>query len=250
MTRALFLAAGVGSRLGVEANRAKCTYEVGDGPLIANTMRKMAAAGISTAVVVGFCKDSVAAALADFPEVRFFENPFYRITNSIGSLWIAREYLQESAEQGEDIILANADVFWGDDILKRLSGYQSQAVMLGDHSRAQVGDYFFQLQDGQIVAYGKQLAPEQRSCEYVGAAKLAAGFLPTFIANLERLIWNEDYDMWWEDVLYRSCAEFPVEVIDVEGAFWAEVDYIDDYRRILQHEGLNEDEFLQRMKLA
>jgi len=41
--------------------------------------------------------------------------------------------------------------------------------------------------------------------------------------------------MWWEDVLYSMASERPVIAKDVDGAFWAEVDYIEDYLRIQEY---------------
>ena len=40
--------------------------------------------------------------------------------------------------------------------------------------------------------------------------------------------------MWWEDVLYSFVGERPIYVEDVAGRFWAEVDFIEDYERILE----------------
>ena len=43
------------------------------------------------------------------------------------------------------------------------------------------------------------------------------------------------YDLWWENVLYEHILENPVHVRDVSDLFWAEIDYIDDYSRILDY---------------
>lgn len=40
--------------------------------------------------------------------------------------------------------------------------------------------------------------------------------------------------MWWEDAIYSFVGERPVHVKDVAGSFWAEVDFIEDYERILE----------------
>ena len=49
------------------------------------------------------------------------------------------------------------------------------------------------------------------------------------------LIEAEQYNCWWEDILYRCSAEQDVYVRDVAGHFWAEVDYIEDYERIMDY---------------
>jgi len=246
--KAIFMAAGVGSRLSSKTNRPKSTLEIGDDTIIAHTVRMMEKHSIQSNFIVGFQKDVIEDTLAEFDDVVYYENPFYRVTNSIGSLWVGRKAIEEAAAAGEDLLLANADVYWGEDILSKLLASDVPALLLGDRTRCEDGDYFFHLEDGKITEYGKEMAPERRSCEYVGIGKIRADFLPTFLENLDRLIWQENYNMWWEDVLYRSCEKHPVDVIDVDGTFWAEVDYVYDYERILKHLGLDVESALSKVR--
>lgn len=241
MMKAFFMAAGVGSRLldGAKVELPpKSTLRIGSDTIIGHTMRMMESHGIEPYVIDGYKHDAIEWTLSEFHGVRFFRNPFFRVTNSIGSLWIARSAIAEAGAAGEDIIMANADVYWDEDILDRLLSNDAPAVMLGDRTRCQTGDYFFHLEEGKITEYGKGMDPDRRTCEYVGIAKIKANAVPMFLEALDKLIWEESYDMWWEDVLYRSCDKHPIDVVDVDGAFWAEVDYADDYWRILDHLGL------------
>jgi len=239
--RAFFMAAGVGSRLIKDSKvelPPKSTLKIGHDTIIGHTVRMMDSHGIKPYVIDGYRYDVLEWVLSEFHTVNFFRNPFFRVTNSIGSLWIARSAIAEAAKTGEDVIMANADVFWGEDILDRLLSCDAPAVMLGDKTRCEDGDYFFHLDDGKITEYGKEMTSDRRSCEYVGIAKIKNNAIPMFLEALEKLIWDECYNMWWEDVLYRSCDKHPIDVIDVDGAFWAEVDYAEDYHRILNHLGL------------
>lgn len=233
------MAAGVGSRLSEEAHDPKCTLSIGHGSVISHTMDLLREKGVEPHMVVGYERNRVRAALSDYPEVVFHENPFFRVMNSVGSLWIARQVIVSAIEQGEDLLLANADVYWTADMLCLLRSVPDECVMLCDRSRAQTGDYFFHLEDGYIAEYGKDLAPERRDCEYVGITLIRASFLPVFLGRLDQLIWKEDYGMWWEDVLYDACHVHPVRALDVEGRFWSEIDYLSDYQRILDHLGVD-----------
>ena len=49
------------------------------------------------------------------------------------------------------------------------------------------------------------------------------------------MVKEEKYDLWWENVLYNNLAEEPVSVVDVPDLFWAEVDYVQDYERIMEY---------------
>ena len=111
------------------------------------------------------------------------------------------------------------------------------AVMLSDSSRVDVGDYFFKTENGRIIAYGKELTREERDCEYVGLGKMKSDFLTHFKSRVNHCVENELYNLWWENVLYNYSMEWPVYTLDVNGHFWGEIDYIEDYERILTHVG-------------
>ncbi len=224
--RAVLMAAGVGSRMGNAFDCPKCTLDVGGVPLVRKTVAMLRDNGIDVSIVTGYRHSEVESALEGM-DVDIHYNPFFKVTNSMASLWIAKDVLTE-----EDTILANADVFWGEDILDGLLSDERQVVMLGDESRRLEGDYFFDVVDGKVVRFGKELAPEERTTEYVGIAKLKGSFVPEFRDNLIRMVEDGRYDMWWENVLYENIDTAPIHVRDVGDMFWAEVDYPADYDRI------------------
>ena len=235
--QAILMAAGVGSRISTYIHQPKSTLDLGEDneTIVEHTLKMLAERDFDVNMIVGFQKEKILDLLADY-DVRFFDNPFYRATNSIGSLWFARQALVEAAEKGQDVILTNADVFWSHFLLDKLLADDSDFVLLADKSRVTVGDYFFKLdEDGYVIDNGKGMAVEDRSCEYVGVGKVSAKALPTFIEHLDALIWDEKYNMWWEDVMYSYKTTDPIKVIDTEGDFWGEVDTIEDYQRLLDY---------------
>ena len=78
---------------------------------------------------------------------------------------------------------------------------------------------------------------EQRTCEYVGMAKIGRDFLPYFVGRMDEMIRKQQHDAWWENILYSYTDnhERNVYTVDVEGRFWAEIDYFDDYERIINY---------------
>lgn len=225
--KAILMAAGYGGRISQFTKEPKSLLKINDKSIIRHTVEMLLKNNISVTIIVGFKYKLIEEELKDLP-VKYYHNPFFRVTNSIGSLWLAREELDTS----EDIIFGNADVYWDQDILDSLLSDSNETVMLGDKTRALIGDYFFGCKNGKIEKYGKELLPEERSCEYVGLARIKNSFLPTFKKQLLYLIDNGEYNLWWENVLYTMTDKYPVYVQDVDGKFWAEVDYIEDYERI------------------
>lgn len=231
--KAILLAAGRGTRIARNVGIVpKSTLPVNGEPLIHRSIKMLQSEGIECIVCTGFEENQIKNALSDCDGVKYYFNPFYDVTNSIASLWMARE------ELNDDIIILNADVFFSKEILEQIMNDDRDPVMSIDRSRTVEGDYFFYTSlDGKIEKYGKGLPIEQRSCEYVGMAKITKSFLPKFNKRLEELIAAHKHDLWWENVLYSytDSDEEDIYTVDVDGRFWAEIDYFDDYERILDY---------------
>lgn len=232
--KAILLAAGRGTRISrMIEELPKCTMPIDGIPLIRYSVEMLLDAGLEIVVCVGFKAEKIYDALEGLP-VKYYFNPFFEITNSIASLWFAKE---EIADMHDELILLNADVFFSETMLHRLINNGFDACVLSDKTRTDLGDYFFETtDDGCIEKYGKDLPFVKRSCEYVGMAKISKHFTMSFYNRLNQLLKDQQYDLWWENVLYSFAgSEKKINTIDVEGEFWAEVDYFDDYERVLRH---------------
>lgn len=230
--KAILLAAGRGTRISKFIKEVpKSTLPVkNEKSLIRTNVEKMIEKGIEPIVCVGFKYDHIYKALEGLP-VKYYYNPFYTVTNSIASLWFAKE------EINDDLIVMNADVFFSNEILDNLINNPDEVVLVSDKSRVEEGDYFFKLnEDDRVICYGKDILLEDRSCEYVGMAKISKSFASKFKDRLETLIDNQEYSAWWENVLYSFTDEDTnlISTMDVNGNFWAEIDFLDDYERILR----------------
>ena len=230
--KAFILAAGIGNRISrMIENIPKSTLPINGKPLIRITIEKLVSLGIEPIVIVGYQKEKIYEALEGL-DVKYYYNPFYEITNSIASLWFAKDELEG------DVLIMNADVFVSEEILQNILSDTRDNVMSIDVTRRKTGDYFFSTTDSGIIRkYGKDLPLEERSCEYVGLAKVKSVFIEKFKDRLEKLINERQYMLWWENVLYSFTDdnEHPINTIDVKKLFWSEIDYFDDYERILNY---------------
>lgn len=230
--KVIILAAGRGTRISkLIGDIPKCTVDVGGVPLIKRTVTMLKEYGVSDiSIVLGYRHSKVSEAIANMG-VKEYVNPFYHVTNSLGSLWFARENFQGE----EDIIICNGDVFWTKEIFESIAKSNKELVLLSDKKRVDDGDYFFKTENNILKAYGKELTRENRDCEYVGVAKISANMVASFKNRLLKMVDNQESDKWWENVLYSMVEERPIYVEDVGDAFWAEVDFIEDYNRILEY---------------
>lgn len=230
MTTAILMAAGSGTRISRKINGyCKCTLDIGGISLIRYTVQMLIDNGIDVHIVVGYNAEHVIAAL-DGLNVTFHRNIFYSITNSLVSLWFARESIK-----GEMVILGNADVYWESTLLKKLLSEKRDNVMLCDSSRVEQGDYLFRVEDGRLFDFGKGNDCYGANCEYVGLAAIQGSLIGKFRERLESLVEQQHHNFWWEQVLYSMVQEIPIWTEDIVGNFWAEIDFIEDYHRILEY---------------
>lgn len=235
--RAVLMAAGVGSRISREVRKPKSLLDIGNGELLLHyTVKMLKRHGLDVTIVVGYQKELFYEALKGL-DVTFVVNPFYRVSNSIASLWFAKDML----DTDEDYLFGNADVFLEEEILERLLASKEDITMLADHRKIETGDYFFHCEDGLVRKYGKELPVSERTCEYVGIAKVGKNYMPHFVELMQEMVDAEEYTTWWETILYAHCYEFPIHTLDVAPYFWSEIDYIEDYERIVDYVGGKND---------
>lgn len=230
--KVLLLAAGRGTRISrYLSGNPKCTVDIGNEKLIQYTIRMLNQKGITDiAMVLGYRADTIKETLKDY-NVKYYYNPFFDVTNSIASSWFAKDFLDD------DIIIMNADVFLEEKLIDYIIAQNDSPVMFADSSRKEEADYKFKFENGILLKYGKELEGDDISGEYVGIGKFSKEFIKEFIPQLEKMINEQQHSVWWENVVYELSEQMNIYVNDVKGMFWAEVDYIEDYERILNFRG-------------
>ncbi|MCR5148345.1 MAG: phosphocholine cytidylyltransferase family protein [Eubacterium sp.] len=226
--KAILLAAGVGSRIAEDIGMVpKSTLEVEGKPLILHTVELLQKNHIEVVIITGFKHRIIEEIIKDY-NVRIYYNPFYRVTNSIGSLWYARDEFYNTNE----ILIANADVYYNQEMLDKIFSSEYDQFLLEDKSRAGSGDYFFYSPDGILRNYGKELRPDERDSEYVGIGVLRKKWIQKFRDRLCSMIEKGEYNLWWENVLYSMVDTDEIHTVDVDNIFWAELDTIEDYKKV------------------
>ena len=93
----IILAAGKGSNLHpLTLKYAKTSFKLDENTTVLQRMVRSIRRNDKNAeivVVVGYKADVIKSEL-DVENVKFVMNPFYEVTNSISSVWFAREYLE------------------------------------------------------------------------------------------------------------------------------------------------------------
>jgi len=222
--KAIIMAAGVGTRLQtLNINKPKCLITVGSETLIRRSVNLLVNKGISDiTVIVGFMAHLIRNELNN--DVAYYENPDFHKTNSIKSLWYAKDLLED------DVLLLNGDLYYELVILDYAINQTNPVVMLADSTRIDNADYRFSFSGDQIIQFGKHLTNHETDGEYVGIVRIDQCFIKTFKQTLEEMITAGKSNIWWEDVLYSFISkQIPIHFYDVAGTFWSEVDTLQDY---------------------
>ena len=144
--RALFMAAGMGTRLApITLNTPKPMVRVRGERIIDGLLDAVLAAGIQDIVIVrGYLAEQFDQLLYKYPMIRFIDNPVYTTTNNISSAFYARDLFCDAYVFEADLLLHNPKV---------ITKYQYASNFLGfklDHS----DDWCFTVKDGYIASHG------------------------------------------------------------------------------------------------
>lgn len=234
--KALIMAAGMGSRIVKDIGEVpKCTVPTLNGtPIIRRSVQMMLDLGIEPVLCIGYHGEKIRACLDRLP-VRYYENPFFAVTNNVASVWFARQELTDE----QDVLLLSGDLYYPKSFLCRVLDAQGELTMFGDSSRIYDGDFYLHLDDaGYIDRYGPQLPLSMRQYEYMGFSKLRADVVSTFRRRVEDYVSGGKYKIYFEDVALSFSRDHSrrIDIVDVAGDFWREYDYYEDYELILEHE--------------
>jgi L-glutamine-phosphate cytidylyltransferase len=222
--RYIILAAGKGTRLHpLTKTCPKCMYTLGADKSVIQSMIaniRHCDQDAEFIVVTGFMREEIEKHIKD---VVFVYNPFYEVTNSIASLWFAKEYLTG------DITILNSDIVAEEKlissiIIKKFTG----AKVLLDSSIKQEGDYNVQVKDDIVVVMSKEL--KNYYGEYAGITKLDSSSAKILRKEVEFMVNEQNYNQWYENALVQLIFknDFKLGFIDIAEYNWAEIDSVDD----------------------
>lgn len=210
--------------------KPKCLLEIGGATLLARMLDGVRAAGVrDVAIVVGYERSSVEAeARRSGLNCTFVTNDDYDSTNTIHSLWVARDLV------GGDFLYFNADILFAQDIVtlllaKRGNRLAIDAKQCGDEEVKVVVDG-----NDRIRRIGKNLPPENCAGEFIGIARFVGDTVQALFDALRR--YNEDLDrrdLFFEAALDDITSEHELRAVHLGDRPAIEIDTPEDYREAL-----------------
>src|SRR3954447_10612277 len=228
--KAIILSAGQGSRLGhLVDGRPKCLIDFNGRTLLARQLHTIEANGVNEAVVVtGFHDELVDEAIArrsGGPSVRTVFNPFYKVADNTGSLFMARE------ELGGDCLVWNGDTLVSKALMAKVVGNDRSGICVTIDRKGEGYDEddMKVVEDaGRLKAIGKRIS-EGVNAESIGLLAFRAGGAERFREAIETAMRTpEGTTIWYLRVINHIAQTGDVFTLDIHGEEWGEVDFPPD----------------------
>jgi L-glutamine-phosphate cytidylyltransferase len=244
MTRAIILAAGVGSRLRPFTNdRPKGMVEVNGKPILEYQFETLKRAGVDEIVVVcGYMKDKITSVSAHLTKV---ENERWDVTNMVASLYCAKEWLKG------DVIISYADIIYQQSVLEKVLTSESDITVSADREFLRYWQLrldnplddveSFKVDEmGCISSIGQKVESlDQIEAQYIGLMRFNGSGLDTLNAYLDSLSGTSGFDMMYMTDLLMTMIEDGICLTpSYHQNDWLEIDSVDD--RVLAEKILRE----------
>jgi choline kinase len=238
--KAIIACAGLGSRISSHIEgKPKSTLELPNGkPLLVYTIEVLKDLGFNKIVViVGYKKEIIEDLVKPFKDlVKIYFNPFFEVCGSAGSFFIAKEEFDGSSK----MLLMNGDSFYTKEIYEKLLKEQKSPILLIDKSRKEIANTKVVLDENDCcIEYDKDITEwDAESCDLF---LISAKYSLRYKIQLEELCQVKIKTGWWENAMTDFCNKFPVYTKDIGGAFWRQIDYLEDYEKIIHYFKNNEN---------
>ncbi|MFL6772383.1 MAG: NTP transferase domain-containing protein [Sphingomicrobium sp.] len=228
--KAIILSAGQGSRLGhLVDNRPKCLIEFSGRTLLDRQLDTLEANGVHEAVVVtGFHDELIEQAIArrsGGPSVRTIFNPFYKVADNTGSLYMARE------ELSGDCLVWNGDTLVSQALMTKVVGNGRSGICVTIDRKADGyddDDMKVVEEGGRLKAIGKRIS-EGVNAESIGLLAFRSGGAEQFREAIEAAMrTSEGTTIWYLRVINKIAQGGEVWTLDIAGEEWGEVDFPPD----------------------
>ena len=224
--KAIILSAGQGSRLGhLVDDRPKCLIDFNGRSLLDRQLDTLEANGVHEAVVVtGFHDELVNRAIAarsGGPNVRTIFNPFYKVADNTGSLFMARDELTG------DCLVWNGDTLVSRELMRRVvaNGQDGICVTIDRKDSYDEDDMKVVEDGGRLKAIGKRISGGVNA-ESIGLLAFRSGGAEQFREAIERAMRTpEGTTIWYLRVINHIAQSADVWTLDIKGEEWGEVDF-------------------------
>ncbi|MEF3169213.1 MAG: phosphocholine cytidylyltransferase family protein [Deltaproteobacteria bacterium] len=231
--KAIILSAGQGKRLlPLTADIPKCSILLGRKTILEWQIDVIRRCGIEDVVVVlGYQAGKVEQLLEKRygkGSVRTVFNPFYAVSDNLGTCWIVR------GEMNEDFLLLNGDTLFTPTILRKVleSPPHPITVTVNVKDAYDEDDMKVSLEGDRLVRIGKDIPAEQVQAESIGMILFRGEGPSIFVRAVEDAMrMPEGTRRWYLSVIDALARRMPVWSCSITGLPWVEIDVPEDLKQ-------------------
>jgi len=228
--QAIILAAGMGRRLNsLTGGLPKPMLNITGKSIIHTQIESCLQYGVEQfVIVIGYRMAEMKVHILEIlsPEqVIFVINPIYATTNTLYSLYLAKEYLYQ------DTLYFNGDVLFEKVLLQKLLLYSGSSILVemkpcGDEEvKVTINDASY------VTAIGKELCHEESAGEFIGIACFRKDVLINMTKFLELGIESKQHNNYFEHAVNQFCDVIEILAISTDNAACIEIDFPEDIVR-------------------
>ena len=245
-TKALIIAAGLGSRLKKHTeNLPKCMLDFGGKTLLQRQLDSYKKCGIKDiSLIRGYKKEKI-----NYKEIKYFENKNYKDNNILNSIFYAEKFINGN------IIISYSDILFDSSVVQRTLesdhdisvtvdiDWRGYYVGRKDHPISEAENVIFN-SNNEVQKIGKiNTGSEEVHGEFIGMIKLSNRGTEIFkehFNRLKKIYWNKPFQRA-KTFQKAYLTDFIQELVDIGikvhcviiESGWKEIDTVEDYKKAL-----------------
>lgn len=228
--QAIIMAAGKGSRLGdLTKGKPKSFAEIKGKKLIEYNLALLKKYHVDEIIIVtGYQCEAFEELTAGEENIRLAYNPFYEIVNVLGSFYMGMEALHD------DFIYLHADTLCEPAIFEKLIRMDGDIVLPVEYKRCDDEAMKVRSENGKIVQITKKMDKDKAEGEFIGMAAFRKEVIPVLKEKTKQLMKEKAFTEYFESAIQRIIDDrekFDIKAVSTDGAFWAEIDFPEDYEK-------------------
>ncbi len=233
--QAIILAAGYGRRLSGYTREPKCLLGIENKPIIQHQLEMLHDFGIGEVVVVtGYAADKVEGFLRDINIVNIItvHNPFYKMTNVLGSFWFGMR------ELGESFVYLEGDTIFERAVMEDIINSKADCALSIKYGDVDDEAMKVVISDSQLVKISKEIPMEKADGEFIGLAKFSNRAREVLTEITDRRIRDQYFNDYFEYALSKSIEEkrgLTFDFVRIDGRYCCEIDFQVDYEFAVKH---------------
>ena len=233
MKKAIIVAAGLSSRLyPITLDYPKGLLKIKGKALLQRSIDSLFNVGVEeVGMVVGYHDHLIREHIGS--QVTYITNPFFRHCNMLGSLWLAKSFVND-----DPFIYQHGDLIYDPEIL--LNGYaQSKKsssiidLIIDDTSELDEEAIRVRMNKGQLIEASKKIPLGISEGEWTGIAFIKNSSL--FFRYAEQVLHKEDLQLMDAYCFSKMVKdEVSISCFSTEQKSWREIDFLEDYNKAIE----------------